>query len=125
VNTNHVEPFVTDGGEAVRCCRPDYDYVARTGKDLFPIDDHGRLAGEDDTSFGIGMLMQSRAFPWRKVAQKEGNTGTVWLAFELDCGDGAFPLIATMQDMEHLSLLSILDLWLPLGTTPEAEAEPV
>ena len=36
------------------------------------------------------MLMQSRAFRWRKVAQKEGQAGTVWLAFELDRGDCAF-----------------------------------
>ena len=57
------------------------------GNDLFPIDDHRRLTGEHDASFGIGMLMQSRAFPWRKVAQKEGNAGAVRLAFKLDCGD--------------------------------------
>src|SRR5262249_27371459 len=103
VNADHVEPFVTDGGKAVRRCRPNYDYVAGAGHDLFPIDHHCRLTGEHDTSFGIGMLMQTRAFPWRKVALKEGDASPVWLAFELDCGDSASPLIATMQDVEHLS----------------------
>jgi hypothetical protein len=111
VNADHVEPFVTDGGKAVRRRRPDYDYVASAGYDLFPIDDHCRLAGEDDTSFGIGMLVQSRALPGRKVAQKEGNAGTVWLAFELDCGDCAFPLIATLHDLKHLSSLSMPVRW--------------
>ena len=71
------------------------------------------------------MLIQSRAFPWRKVAQKEGNAGTVWLAFELDCGDCAFPLIATMQDVKHSSSSRC---WIfgctRLGATPEAAAEP-
>jgi hypothetical protein len=49
------------------------------------------------------MLMQPRAFPWRKIAEKEAHAGTVWLAFELDCGDCAFPLIATTQDVKHAS----------------------
>src|SRR5258708_5761035 len=82
VNADRVEPLVTDGGKAVRCCRPDYDNVAGAGNNLFPIDDHCRLAGEHDTSFGIGMLMQSRALPCLKDANKEGNAGAIWLTFE-------------------------------------------
>lgn len=125
VDADHVEPFVTGGGKSVWRRRPDYDYVAGAGNDLFPIDDHCRLTGEDDASFGIGMLMQSRAFPRLKVAQKEGNAGTVWLAFELDCGDCAFPLIATMQDVENSSSSrhQIVGCT-PLGATREPEAEP-
>ena len=125
VNADHVELLVTDGGKAVRRRRPDYDDVAGAGTNLFPIDDDCRLTGEDYARFGIGMPMQPRAFPRRKVAQKERNAGTVWLAFELDCGDCAFPLIATMQDVEHSSSSRG---WIfgctPLGATPEAEAEP-
>ena len=64
VNADHVKPFVTNGGKAVSRCRPDYDYVVGAGNDLFPIDDHSRLTREHDTGFGIGMLVQSRAFPW-------------------------------------------------------------
>ncbi len=71
------------------------------------------------------MPMQSWAFPWRKIAQKEGNASTVWLAFELDCGDCAFPLIATMQDVEHSSSSRCFIFGCtPLSATPEAEAEP-
>jgi hypothetical protein len=125
VNADHIEPFFTDGRKAVRRCRPNHDYVAGAGNDLLPIDDYSRLTGEHDTGLGIGMLMQSWAFPWRKVPLKEGNTGTVRLAFELDCGDCAFPLIATIQDVEHSSSSRC---WIfggtPLGAMPEAEAEP-
>jgi hypothetical protein len=97
-----VEPLVADGCEAVRRCRSDYDYVTGADNDLFPIDDHSRLTGEHETGFGIGMLVQPRAFSWRQVAMKEGNAGTVWLAFELDFGDWALPLIARLQDVKHL-----------------------
>ena len=76
--------------------RPDDDDIAGAGNHLLAIHHHGCLTGEHDTSFSIGMLMQSRAFPWRKVAQKEGNAGAVGRAFELDAGDGALPLIAAM-----------------------------
>jgi hypothetical protein len=125
VNADHVEAFVTNGGEAVGRRRPDYDYVAGAGNDFFSVDDHCGLTGEDDTSFGIRMLMQSRAFPWRKVAQEERNAGAVWLAFELDCGDCAFPLVAAMQDAEHSSSSRC---WIsgctPLGSTPGGAAAP-
>jgi hypothetical protein len=81
MSTDHVEPFITDGGKAVRCCRPDYHNVA--------------------------------------------SAGTVWLAFELDCGDCTFPLIATMQDVEHSSSSRCLIFGCtPLGAMPEAQAEP-
>lgn len=71
------------------------------------------------------MLMQSRTFPWPKIAQKEGKGGTVWLALELDGGDCAFAPIATTQDAEH-SLSSrrrFLSCTL-LGARPEVAAEP-
>jgi hypothetical protein len=109
VNADHIEPFITDGGKAMRRLGSDHDDVARTGNDRFTIDGHCRLAGADDTSFGIGMLMQSRAFPGRKVAKEKGNAGTVWLAFELHTGNCAFPLIAAMQDVEQIALLSMLE----------------
>jgi hypothetical protein len=47
--------------------------------------------------------MQSRTFPGLKVANEKGDAGAVWLAFELDSGDCALPLIAAMQDVEHWS----------------------
>jgi len=103
VNTDRDEPFVTDCGKAVRRLGSDNDDVARTGNDLFPIDGHCQFAGADDASFGIGMLMQSRTFTGLKVTDEKGNAGAVWLAFELNSGDCAFPLIAAMQDVEHLS----------------------
>ena len=34
---------------------------------------------------------------------KKENAGTVLLAFELNSGDCAFPLIIAMQDVEHSS----------------------
>lgn len=112
MNTDDVEPFITDGGKAVRCCRPDDHDVASAGSHLFPIDDHCRLTREHDTRFGIGMPVQSWAFPLYKVAQKKGDTGAVWLAFEFDCGGCAFPLISTMQDVEHSASSRMLELWL-------------
>jgi len=103
VNADRDEPFVTDGGKAVRGLGSDDDDVARTGNDLFPIDGHCGSAGADDAGFGVRMFVQSRTFPGLKVADEEGNAGTVWLAFEFDEGDCALPLIAGMQDMEHSS----------------------
>ena len=103
VNADRNEPFGTDGRKAVRRLRSDNDDVARTGNDLFPIHGHCRFAGANDASFGIGMLMQSRTFPRLKVADEERNAGTVGLAFELNRGDCALPLIAAMQDVEHSS----------------------
>jgi hypothetical protein len=102
MDADHVEALVADGREAVRRCRPDYDYVTAANNDLFPIDDHRRLAGEHETGFGIGMFVQSRTFSWRQVAIEEGNASTIWFAFELDFGDWAFPLIAWFQDLKHL-----------------------
>jgi hypothetical protein len=68
--------------------------------------------------------MQARAFPWRKVAQKERNASTVWLAFELNCSDFAFPLILMMQDVEHSSSSRYRICGsAPLGARPELEAE--
>jgi hypothetical protein len=103
VNADHVEPFITGGGKAVRRCRCDYDNVASTRNYLLSINDHYCLTGKHQTSLGIGMFMQSWTFPWCEVAQKEGDAGTVWLTFEFDRGDCAFPLVATTYDMEHSS----------------------
>src|SRR5579863_9564980 len=105
MNADDVERYITDGCKAVRCCRSDYHNVASAGNDLFPIRDHCRLAREHDTSFGIGMPVQPRAFPGCRIAEKERYARTILLTFEFDCGDGTFPLIATMQDMKHSSLL--------------------
>jgi len=102
MDAHHVELLETDRCEAVRRCRPDYDYVTGANNDLFPIDDHRRLTGEHEAGFGIGRFVQPRTLPWAQVAMKEGNAGTVWLAFELDFGDRAFPLIARLQDVKQL-----------------------
>jgi hypothetical protein len=101
VNADRDEALVTDRGEAARGVWPYHDDVAGSGNDLFPIDNHRDLAGSNDAGLGIGMLMQSGSFAWLKVADEEGNAGTVWLTFELDSGDHAFPLIALVQDREH------------------------
>ena len=57
--------------------------------------------------------------------QESAPAGTVWPAFEFYGGDGAFPLVATMQDVEHSSSCRcrIMDCT-PLGATPEVAAEP-
>src|SRR5829696_2538260 len=73
VNADHVESFVTDRGKAMRRRRPDYDYVGRRRQRPHP---HRRPLPPDRTGrykFQHRMLMQSRAFPWRKVAQKEAT----------------------------------------------------
>ena len=44
VNADRDEPFVTDGGKAMRRLASYYDDIARTGDDLFPIDRHSRVA---------------------------------------------------------------------------------
>jgi hypothetical protein len=102
MHADHVELLDANSREAMRRCRSDYDYVTGPNNDLFPIDDHRRFTGEHKTGFGIWMSVQPRTFAWRQVAMKQGNAGTVWLAFELDFGDWAFPLIARLQDMKHL-----------------------
>jgi hypothetical protein len=103
VNGYRDERFVTDSSEAVRRFRANYYYVAGTSDDFLPIDNHCRSAGEHDASFGIGMLMKSRSFPWLKVALKKRDACTVWVTFELDSGDCAFLLIVTIHDVEHSS----------------------
>jgi len=47
--------------------------------------------------------MQRRPLPRLEIADEKGNSGTVWLAFELNGGNGALPLIFAMQDVEHWS----------------------
>jgi hypothetical protein len=103
VNGDRDERFVTDSGKAVRRFRPNYYYVAGTSHDLLPIDNHCRSTGEHDAGFGIRMLMKSRSFPRLKVTLKERDRCTVWVTFELDSGDCAFLLIATIYDVEHSS----------------------
>src|SRR5579864_6524492 len=103
VNGYRDERFVTNSGKAVRRVRSNYYYVASTSDDLQPIDNHCRLAGEHDAGFGIRMLMKSRSSPWLKVAMEERDACPVWEAFELDSGDCAFLLIATIHDVEHSS----------------------
>jgi hypothetical protein len=71
---------------------------AGAGNDLIPIDDHCRLTGQDDTSFSRGCGCSPGPFPGGRLRRKKRHAGTVWLAFELDRGDCAFPLIATPLD---------------------------
>ena len=47
-----------------------------------------------------GMLMQSRPFPWQKVAE-ERNLRTVRLALEGHSSNCAFALLVAMEDVEH------------------------
>jgi hypothetical protein len=101
VNADQFEPFFTDGGESMRRIGFDHDYVTRTGKYLFPIDRHMRLAGADDANFGIRMFMQFWTFSRRKIAEEKGSASAIRLAFKLHSGDSTFPLIASMQDVEH------------------------
>lgn len=101
MHADHTEPFGTDGSKPVRRFRPDDDDVSGAGNNLFPIKNHRRSAGEHYTGLRVRVLMQSRALPRRKIAQKEGNPAAVWFPFELDGGNCAFPLIATMHDFEH------------------------
>jgi hypothetical protein len=61
MNADHVEPFVTMAAKRCEVADPITTMSPAPANDLFPIDDHCRLTGEDDTSFSIGMLMQSRA----------------------------------------------------------------
>jgi hypothetical protein len=102
MNTDHFEALIANGSESMRRIRFDHDNVARPRDDLFPIDRHPRLAGADDTSFRIWMLMQSWTISRRKIAEKKGSASAVRLALELHCSDSAFPLIFPMQDVEHL-----------------------
>ena len=101
VNAHRDEPIVTDRDKAVWRLGPDNDDVAGTRNNLFPIDGHCRFAGLDNARLGIRMLMQSRTSPGLKVPNEKRDAGTVWLAFELNSGDCASPLIAAMQDVEH------------------------
>ena len=101
VDADHVEPLVADGGEAVRRRGSDHDDVAGDGNHLFAPDDHGHPAGEHDARLRIRVPMQSRALPRCEVAHEEGDPGRVGLALELDRGDGALPLLATLQDVEQ------------------------
>ena len=55
------------------------------------------------------MLMQPRTSAGLKVALKEGDARAVWLAFELDGGDGASPLIATIAECWTFILLGMLE----------------
>jgi hypothetical protein len=103
VNGDRDERFVTDSGKAVWRFRPYYDYVASARDDLLPIDNHCRSTGEHDAGFGIRVLMKSRSFSGLKVALKERNPSAVWGTFELDSGDCAFLLVATIHDVEHSS----------------------
>ena len=63
MDADHVKLLDADCYEAVRRCRPDYDYVTGANNDLFSIDDHRRLTGEYETGFGIGMFVQPQTFP--------------------------------------------------------------
>src|SRR3954471_2144354 len=101
MDADHVEPLVTDGNKAMRCFRSNHDDVAGTGNLLFSSDNHCHPAGTDNASFGIWMLMQSRAVPGREVADEKGNAGIVRRSLEFHCCDCAFPLIAPMQDTVH------------------------
>ena len=71
MDTDHVEPFVTDGGKAMRCFRSDHDNVAGTGNGHFAADGYCHPAGADDASFGIRMLMQSRALSGLEIAEEK------------------------------------------------------
>ena len=124
VNSHHTKPFVTDGGKAVRSDWLDDDDVAGARNNLLAIDHHCCLAGENDASLGVGMLVQTRALPRLEVAQKEGNPGAIGLAFKFDAGDFAFPLIFRMQDVKHLRSSRYRTFELS-AATPEVEAEPV
>src|SRR5690606_7935011 len=101
VNADGDESLVADCGEAVRSAGSYDDDVAGACDNLLTVDRHRDFAGTNDAGFGIGMPVHPGTFAGHKIANEKGNSGAVWLAFELHRGNRTFALLAFIHNVQH------------------------